>query len=117
MATVPVVLSQVQTYEDSRPVLMRQKDVTTNGVKLRMQSDSVATNVASDHEEELMFSPIVGARVPKRQNKCKNLGLEGSSGLTPAATIGAGRVIGMTKLCHALADDFFELSNMFTLLM
>ena len=54
MATTPVVLSQVQTYEDSRPVITRQKDVTNAGAKLRMQSDLVATDVASDHEEELI---------------------------------------------------------------
>ena len=54
MGTPPVVLSQVQTYEDRRPVTMRQKDVTTDGAKLRMQTDLVTTAVAGDHEEELI---------------------------------------------------------------
>lgn len=69
MGTVPVVLSQVQTYEDMQPVVTRHKDVTASGVKLRMQSDLVTTNVASDHEEELIGLIAFGTASAGRFNR------------------------------------------------
>lgn len=69
MSTVPVVLSQVQTYEDKRAVIMRQKDVTTSGAKLRMQTDVESTAEAGVHEEELIGVVAFGTARSGRFNR------------------------------------------------
>ena len=66
MAYTPVVLSQVQTYEDTRAVSTRQKEVTTSGVQIRLQADSSGV-----HEEEvigvLVFSTHAVGRFNRRR--------------------------------------------------
>ena len=54
-AEVPVVLSQVQTYADPRPVLTRHRHVLANSVQLRLQPDAAASANAgaSNHGEEV----------------------------------------------------------------
>jgi hypothetical protein len=53
-AEVPVVLSQVQTYADPRPVLTRHRHVLANSVQLRLQPDAASANAgASNHGEEV----------------------------------------------------------------
>ena len=69
MSAPPIVLSQVQTYMDSRAVTTRHADVTTSGARIRLQDDFGGPAGHSGHEAELVGVLVFSTDAEGRFNR------------------------------------------------